>query len=185
MSGANSTQAGWPGAIRLLHWISAVMIITMLAVGSIMVRVDDTGIRFDLYQSHKALGIVVLSVTSLRLLTRLVLAPRGLAIPGPRWQSFTASVAHIALYLLIAAVALSGWTMASATPLPVPTSVFGLFDLPAIVPRDLETYKLAKVWHGWLTKALLGVALLHVLAALKHHFVDRDHVLRRMIGGRP
>jgi cytochrome b561 len=75
--------------------------------------------------------------------------------------------------------------MASATPLPIPTSVFGLFDLPAIVPRDLETYKLAKAWHGWLTKALLATALLHVAAALKHHFMDRDTVLRRMIVGGP
>jgi cytochrome b561 len=183
MSRAKPPQTGWPGAVRLLHWISAVMIVTMLAVGTIMVRVDDTGIRFDLYQSHKAFGIAVLSVTLLRLLARLVLAPRGPAVPGPRWQSLAASAAHGALYLLIVAVALSGWTMASATPLPIPTSVFGLFDLPAIVRRDLETYKLAKAWHGWLTKALLAVALLHVVAALKHHFIDRDHVLRRMIGG--
>jgi cytochrome b561 len=183
MSGVDSSQAGWPGPVRLLHWISAVMIITMLAVGTIMVRVDDTGIRFDLYQSHKAFGIVVLSVTLLRLLTRLVLARRGPAVPGPRLQSLAASFAHVALYLLIVAVAFSGWTMASATPLPIPTSVFGLFDLPAIVPRDLETYKLAKAWHGWLTKALLAVALLHAVAALKHHFIDRDTVLRRMIGG--
>jgi cytochrome b561 len=183
MNGVDHPQAGWPGAVRLLHWISAVMIITMLAVGTIMVRVDDTGIRFDLYQSHKAFGIVVLSVTILRLLTRLVLAPRGPAVAGPRWQSLAASVAHGTLYLLIVAVALSGWTMASATPLPIPTSVFGLFDLPAIVQRDLETYKLAKTWHGWLTKALPAVVLLHVLAALKHHVIDRDNVLRRMIGG--
>jgi cytochrome b561 len=183
MSEASHPQATWPGAVRLLHWVSAVMIITMLAVGTIMVRIDDAGIRFDLYQSHKAFGIVVLSVTLLRLLTRLALAPRGPAVPGPRWQSFAASVVHVVLYLLIVAVALSGWTMASATPLPIPTSVFGLFDLPEIVARDLETYKLAKAWHGWLTKALFGVALLHVLAALKHHVIDRDNVLYRMIGG--
>jgi cytochrome b561 len=183
MSGNESPQEVWPGAVRLLHWISAVMIIAMLAVGTIMVRVNDTGIRFDLYQSHKAFGIVVLSVTLLRLLTRLALTPRGPAVPGPRGQSLAASFAHVALYLLIVAVALSGWTMASATPLPVPTSVFGLFELPAIVPRDLETYKLAKTWHGWLTKALLAVVLLHVLAALKHHVINRDDVLRRMIGG--
>jgi hypothetical protein len=82
MSGAEHPQAVWPGAVRLLHWISAVMIITMLVVGTIMVRVDDTGIRFDLYQSHKAFGFVVLSVTFLRLLTRLTLAPRGPVIPG-------------------------------------------------------------------------------------------------------
>ncbi len=183
MSMMDQPRQGWPGAIRLLHWMSAVMILTMLAVGTIMVRVDDTGIRFDLYQSHKAFGIVVLSVTVLRLLVRLMLAPRGPSVPDPRWQSYAASAAHVALYLLVVAVALSGWTMASATPLPIPTSVFGLFNLPAIVPRDLSTYTLAKTWHGWLTKALLAVILLHVAAALKHHLLDRDTVLTRMIRG--
>jgi cytochrome b561 len=185
MSGPFAPEAGWPGAVRLLHWVSAVMIITMLAVGTIMVRVDDTGIRFDLYQSHKAFGIVVLAVTVLRLLTRLVLVPRSPAVPGPRWQALAASAAHAALYLLVVAVTLSGWIMASATPLPITTSVFGLFDLPAIVARDLETYRLAKAWHGWLTKALLALVVLHIAAALKHHLVDRDTVLSRMIGNRP
>jgi cytochrome b561 len=178
----STVLASWPGAIRLLHWISAIMIFTMLAVGTIMVRIEDTGVRFDLYQAHKAFGIVILSVTILRLMTRVFLAPRGLDIPSPRWQSLAATAAHVALYALIFAVVLSGWTMASATPLPLPTSVFGLFDLPAIVARDLETYKMAKTWHGWLTKALIGVVIVHILAALKHHYVDKDTVLSRMIG---
>jgi cytochrome b561 len=179
---ANAVRpAGWPGIVRLLHWISSVTIIAMLIVGTVMVRIDDTGIRFDLYQAHKAFGIVVLSVTVLRLMLRVVVAPYAPAVPGSRWKATMVSTAHLMLYGLIVAVIVSGWAMVSATPMPIPTSVFGLFDLPAIVPRDLETYKLARNWHGWLTKALVAMVLLHVLAALKHHFVDRDNVLRRMI----
>jgi cytochrome b561 len=172
---------GWPGIVRLLHWISSVMIIAMLVVGMVMVRIDDTGIRFDVYQAHKAFGILVLSVTVLRLMLRVGVAPYAPAVPGSRLKATVASSAHFMLYGLTVAVIFSGWAMVSATPLPIPTSVFGLFDLPAIVPRDLETYKLARNWHGWLTKALVAMVLAHVLAALKHHFVDKDNVLRRMI----
>jgi cytochrome b561 len=185
MSGSDRLQRGWPGSVRLLHWVSAVLILTMLAVGTIMVRIDDTGVRFDLYQSHKALGFVVLCVTLLRLLVRLALARHGPQLPGPRWQARAASWAHGLLYALIFGVTMSGWVMASATPLPIPTSVFGLFDLPSIASRDLATYKQAVAVHGWLTKALLALIALHVLAALKHHVIDRDGVLSRMVRGGP
>ena len=183
MSGPDRLDQGWPGSVRLLHWVSAILIITMLAVGTIMVRVDDTGVRFDLYQAHKALGFAVLCVTLLRLLVRLAVARHGPEVPGPRWQARAASMAHLLLYGLIFAVTISGWVMASATPLPIPTSVFGLFDLPAIVGRDLAAYKLAVAVHGWLTKALLALVVLHVVAALKHHLIDHDNVLSRMIRG--
>jgi cytochrome b561 len=167
----------------MLHWLSAVLIITMLAVGTIMLRIDDTGVRFDLYQSHKALGFVVLCLTLLRGLVRLAVARQGPALSGPRWQAQAAAAAHVVLYGLILGVTVSGWVMASATPLAIPTSVFGLFDLPAIVDRDLATYRQAKEVHGWLTKALMAMVALHVLAALKHHLVDRDTVLLRMLRG--
>lgn len=176
-----SPATGWPLAVRLFHWSSAMLIAGMLVAGTIMVRVDDSGLRFDFYQMHKAFGIVVLIVTLLRLSARAVLSPRGPALPGARWQGLVAHAAHLVLYLLILVVAFSGWIMASASPLPVPTSVFGLFDLPRIVAPDMANYQMAKTWHGWLTKALLGVILVHVLAALKHHIIDKDNVLRRMI----
>ncbi|MCA3563631.1 MAG: cytochrome b [Methylocystis sp.] len=185
MSGPDRLDQGWPGSVRLLHWVSAILILTMLAVGAIMVRIDDTGVRFDLYQSHKALGFAVFCVTLLRALVRLAVARHGPEVSGPRWQARAASWAHGLLYALIFGVTISGWVMASATPLPIPTSVFGLFDLPAIVGRDLATYKLALAVHGWLTKALMALIALHVLAALKRHVIDGDGVLSRMVRGSP
>jgi cytochrome b561 len=173
----------WPLAIRLFHWLSAALIIAMLGLGAAMVRLDDAGLRFDIYQAHKAFGITVLALTVLRSVSRLVLVRRTPPVPGPAWQRFIASFTHSALYVLIFAVAFSGWIMASATPLPIPTSIFGLFDLPLIAPRNLETYKLAKAAHGWLTTALACVVLLHVAAAFKHHFWNRDSVMTRMVRG--
>jgi cytochrome b561 len=171
----------WPLAVRLFHWLSAALILSMLALGTVMVRLDDAGLRFDLYQSHKAFGISVLAITLLRSIVRFILMRHAPPAAGPAWQRFAASTTHCALYALIVSVALSGWIMASATPLPIPTSIFGLFDLPVLVARNLETYKLAKAAHGWLTTALAGVVALHVLAAFKHHFWNHDDVLRRMV----
>jgi cytochrome b561 len=173
----------WLWGVRLFHWLSAALIIAMLALGTAMVRLEDAGLRFDLYQMHKAFGITVLALTVLRSAVRLVLARRGPPLTGPAWQRLAASATHGALYVLIFAVGLSGWIMASATPLPIPTSIFGLFDLPSLVARDLATYKLAKAAHGWLTTVLACLVLLHVAAALKHQFWDRDDVLARMVRG--
>jgi cytochrome b561 len=172
----------WPLSARIFHWLSAALILAMLALGMVMVRLEDAGLRFDIYQIHKAFGITVLALTVLRSAVRLVWVRAPLA-KGPAWQRFAAAATHGALYALICAVGLSGWVMASATPLPIPTSIFGLFDLPLLVARDLETYKLAKAAHGWLTTALACMVLLHVVAALKHHFWDRDEVVTRMIRG--
>ncbi len=173
----------WPWGVRLFHWLSAALILAMLVLGTMMVRLENAGLRFDLYQLHKAFGITVLALTGLRSVVRLALARKGLPLPGPAWQRRAASAAHGALYLLIVAVGLSGWIMASATPLPIPTSIFGLFDLPPLVARDLATYKRAQAAHGWLTTALACLVLLHVMAALKHQFWQRDDVLSRMVRG--
>jgi cytochrome b561 len=171
----------WPGWVRLFHWLSALMILTMMVAGLIMVRVTDIGTRFELYQFHKALGIIVLIFSSLRLFTRLILVRHSPVSESSKLQNIAASTVHSLLYVLIFSVVLTGWIMVSASPIPIPISLFGYFDVPSITPRDFETFVRAKTWHGWMTKILLVFTALHIAAALKHHFIDRDNVLRRML----
>jgi cytochrome b561 len=97
----------------------------------------------------------------------------------PRWQLFAARLNHAAFYLLLLAMPLSGWLMSSASNFPV--SWFGLVQLPDFVAADPELKDLLEDLHETLAKALVALALLHVAAALKHQFIDRDGLLLRML----
>lgn len=167
----------WPVSVRWFHWLSAVAIVTMLALGTLMVRLDDVGLRFNLYQQHKTIGALVLILTIARLANRVRSGGVSGATGGSR---LFAALVHGTFYVLIVAVALSGWVMVSASPLPIPISIFGLFDLPNIVGPDLALSRLAQSCHGVLTKLLMLLVVLHAGAALKHHLRDGDDVLRRM-----
>jgi cytochrome b561 len=171
----------WPVFVKVFHWASAALILTMLMLGMIMTRISDIGLRFDLYQWHKMIGIILLLVTTPRLLSRLIFINRIPHRPLTDWRSFIAATVHGLLYLLVFAVAFSGWIMVSASPLPIPISILGLFEIPPLVSNNLAHYTTAKSLHGWLTKALLILVLFHIFAALKHHFIDRDDTLARML----
>jgi cytochrome b561 len=171
----------WPRIVRWFHWISAGLVLFLLIDGTIMVRVTDIGLRFELYQLHKSFGIIILTLTALRMLARFLFASSNPTTGEQGWRFFAASTVHALLYTLVVGVVFSGWIMVSASPIPVPISLFGFFNFPTLTPRNFETYVLAKAWHGWLTKALLILSFLHITAALKHHFIDRDDVLKRML----
>ena len=96
----------------------------------------------------------------------------------PAWQRAAAHGAHHLLYLLFFAVPLVGWAYSSAAGFPI--VVFGVLPLPDFVPVDKELAQLIKPWHGVLAKVLAAVVVLHVLGALKHQFIDRDGLIRRM-----
>ena len=100
----------------------------------------------------------------------------------PGWQQSAAHATHGALYLLFFAVPLVGWAYSSAAGFPIVW--FGVLPLPDFVPVDNALAEAIKPWHGWLAKALAALVLLHVAAALKHQFVDRDGLIGRMWPGR-
>jgi cytochrome b561 len=176
----NDTAGVWPFSLRLLHWLSAALVLGALGLGVYMVQfVHDPGERFALTQTHKSIGIAILALTLARVCRRsLASAPA----PEPVAPSllFAAKTAHLALYALLVLMPLSGWLMATTTPVRVPTQVFGLFPLPYPLAPDLATYRFAHNVHVAMAILLAALIVVHIAAALVHALVWRDRTLARM-----
>jgi cytochrome b561 len=170
----------WPLPLRLIHWISAALVIGALGLGTTMVWfVDDPAARFDLTQTHKSIGITVLALTTLRLCLRITTtAPKP--EPATPLIQRAATATHLSLYVLAVLLPLSGWLMASTTPVRIPTRLFGLLDLPYPLAPDLPTFRLFHAVHVVAAILLAGLVVLHVAAALAHAFYWRDRTMRRM-----
>lgn len=172
----------WALGERALHWLSAALIVGMLALGLVMTHAAiDAGEAFDLYQRHKSFGFVVLALTALRLLMRLRRA-RPPFPPGMRpIEVALAKMTHGLFYALLFGSPLLGWLMVSSAPLQVPTRLFDMIPVPHLTAPNEAVYNGARLLHRLAAWTLIGLILLHVAAALKHHLVDRDATLRRML----
>jgi cytochrome b561 len=165
-----------PTAIAL-HWLLALMIVGSLAMGLYMTSLPFSPTRLKLYNWHKWAGVVILTLSALRLLWRLTHRPPPDAAM-PAWQQRAAHATHGALYVLFFAVPLVGWAYSSAAGFPI--VLFGVLPLPDFVPVDKALAEAIKPWHGWLAYTLGALVVLHVAAALKHQWIDRDRLLARM-----
>ena len=185
------TSWGWPA--RALHWAVAVLILGQIGVGLYMVEVvgDDLIQRFELTQLHKSFGFVVFALAALRVIWR-AMNPTPALPEMPGWQKAASRASHLALYVLMFAIPVTGWLMASASPLndegaypfQVKNMVFGLFELPdPYAPGDKALSEWLAAVHFWASMTLAAVLAVHVAASLKHQFVDRDGLLRRMVRG--
>lgn len=181
-----SGPSGWGRTVRLLHWTTALLVLAQWLLGRSMTSLGPEALteKFVLYQRHKSLGALILLLTLLRLGWRLLDRARPEHPPGmPIWQQRAAATSHALLYLLLLAMPVTGFLAAAASPLGIPTVLFGFLPVPHPIGPDpaLEALLLqAHRLQGW---ALAGLVALHVAAALKHHWVDRDPVLRRMVRG--
>lgn len=167
------------GAVaQLFHWLIVALIITQFALASVM---SDLPLKAKIatINWHKWCGMTVLMLAVLRVLWRLSSAVPALPGATPGWQRWAAHGSHTLLYVLIFILPLSGWLMSSARNFPV--SYFGWFTFPDLIRPDRALYERLHDVHELLAIALLTVAVVHALAALKHHFFDRDNVLRRML----
>ena len=163
-----------------LHWLLALLLVAAFAVGMYMSDLPFSIRRVKLVNWHKWAGITILALTLLRLLWRLGHAPPPDAA-GPAWQQRASHLTHGALYLLCLGVPLVGWAYSSAVGVPIVW--FGVLPLPDLLAKDKALADLIKPWHAALAYALAALVLLHVAAALKHHFVDGDGLLSRMRPG--
>lgn len=171
-----------PVAIAL-HWLIALLIIAAFSLGLTMVDmpgVTPTKLRYFNY--HKWLGVTVLAFAVARLLWRLTHPAPPLPAQTPAWQKQVAEITHYALYLLIFAVPLSGYFYSLASGFPV--VYLGKIPLPVLIGPNPELKPILKNLHYVLNITLGTLVSLHILAALKHHFIDRDDILKRMLPSR-
>jgi cytochrome b561 len=176
----NEPSAGWPFSVRLGHWLGAILVLIALGLGAYMVLlVANPAERFELTQTHKSVGFVILALTLARL-GRRALTRTPIPEPAARSVLLAAKVTHAGLYLLLLLLPLSGWLMASTTPIRVPTVVFGLLEVPYPVAPNLGIYRLAHAAHIAFALLLASLIGLHVAAAMVHAFFWRDRTLARM-----
>ncbi|KTD50469.1 cytochrome b561 transmembrane protein [Legionella quinlivanii] len=161
----------------LLHWIMAVLIIGLLVIGIYMVELPISLQKLKLYGWHKEYGLLALALVVVRLCWRIINISPELSLP--RYEIIAARIVHWAFYGFMFAMPITGWLITSAAGLPA--SFFGLFTLPNLIAPNEEQRQLYELVHEWLGYGLIVTILLHASAALKHHFINRDNVLRRMI----
>lgn len=170
----------------VLHWVLGAALLGIFAVGLYMTDFPFSPIRLKLYNWHKWAGVTILVLSALRLLWRLTHRPP--ALPGKiskamsAWQHWAHHGTHHALYALFFLVPLIGWAYSSASGFPI--VVFGVLPLPDFVPVDKALAEMIKPFHELTAFALIGLAGLHIAAALKHQWIDRDGLINRMLPGR-
>ncbi|MBS0575850.1 MAG: cytochrome b [Proteobacteria bacterium] len=172
----------WNRIAQALHWLIALLIVGMGVLGLTMTQMDPSMAKLKVYALHKSIGLTVLALVAARLLWRLAhRAPPPLAMP--RWQRRSAQAMHAVLYLLIAAMPLSGWLYNSTANFPL--QWFGWLQVPSLWHADPQLKHYAHTFHETAFWLLMALVALHAAAALKHHFVDRDATLARMLPGLP
>jgi cytochrome b561 len=162
----------------VLHWLIALLIACGFSLGVYMVDLHMSPTKLRLYSYHKWVGITVLALVLVRLVWRLTHRPPP-EVPMPSWQLRTARATHYLLYALMIATPLFGWLYSSASGYSV--VYLKLVRLPDLVHKDRHLAEILVQVHTFLAWSIFCIVLLHAAAAFKHHFIDHDDTLRRML----
>jgi cytochrome b561 len=176
-----NTTSRWGWLSQFLHWLIVVLIIVQVTLATLAGDLPPGVKKLALLARHKSVGITILALAVLRLLWRWLNPTPALPATLRPWEQSLARITHVLLYVILFAMPISGWLMSSARGFPV--SWFGVFQLPDLVAKNRPLYHALVATHVSLSYVLYAVVALHVAAALKHHFVLRDDVLRRMLPG--
>jgi cytochrome b561 len=164
---------------QLFHWVIAALIVTQFVLARLQENLPLGARKLALLARHKSVGMTILMLAILRLAWRL----RHQAPPLPStmrpFERWAARATHTAFYVLLFVMPLTGWMMSSAKNYSV--SWFGLFTWPNLIGKNEHAFNFLRSTHDILSDVLFAIAVLHILAALKHHFWDRDDVLVRML----
>ncbi len=172
----------YTGTAKVLHWLMALLIVGLFALGQYMSDLSMSPRKLQLYSWHKWIGVTAFLLLLVRMGWRLTHQPPALPTQMPPLLRFASHISHGALYLLMLAIPLSGWLMSSAKGYQ--TVWFGVLPIPDLLGKDKQLGDALAEVHGALSSVLALVVLIHVAAALKHHFIDRDDVLRRILPAR-
>jgi cytochrome b561 len=164
---------------QIFHWVIAALIVTQFVLARTAEDLPLGVHKLALLARHKSFGMTVLMLAVLRLLWRLWHPAPPLPSGMKPWERIAAHATHVAFYVLLFAMPLTGWMMSSAKNYSV--SWFGLFTWPNLIGKSEPAFDFLKSTHDLLSDVLFAIAVLHILAALKHHFWERDDVLLRML----
>ena len=174
-----SAPIRYSAVAQALHWIIAALIVTQFTLAWMADDLPLGSHKLGLLARHKSFGMTVLMLAALRLLWRLFNPPPALPAGMSKIERLLAKGTHVAFYVLLFAMPLTGWLMSSAKNYSV--SWFGLFTWPNLIGKNADTFDLLRSTHEILSDVLFAIAILHILAALKHHFWNKDDVLVRML----
>lgn len=178
------TAARYTNTAILLHWLMAILIVSAFCLGVTMVNIPGLSpTKLKYFSWHKWLGVTILGLACLRLLWRLTHTAPPYPAGMSDWQTKAANAMHVLLYILIFAVPVSGYFYSLAAGVPV--VYLQLIPLPVLIGPNPELKPILKLVHYSLNVTLLAAFILHVLGALKHHFIDQDGIFRRMTPGKP
>jgi cytochrome b561 len=169
----------YTGVSITLHWLIATVILGTFLLAHYMTDLQLSPVKLKLYSYHKWIGVTIFMLVLIRLGWRFGHRPPPPPPSMPAWQHSAATIAHFFLYALTLAIPISGWLMSSASGFQV--VYLGLLRLPDLLTKDKGMAEQLKQLHEALNWLMVLVVALHVVAALKHHLVDRDDVLRRML----
>ena len=173
-----NTLTRYGAVAQLFHWAIVALVITQFVLASRAEGLSPVA-KIGVLATHKSVGITILGLALLRLTWRLLNPVPPLPAGTPRWQDRAAHVSHFLLYALLFITPVLGWLMSSARNFSV--SWFGLVQLPDFIAPNRATYETLHEAHEIMAYSLASIAIVHAAAALKHHFFDRNDVLRRML----
>ena len=175
-----NTNKGYGIVHVAIHWLTAILIFWAAVLGLTMTDLPPfEPSTFETYNFHKSLGIAVLAIAAFRIVWRLAHGAPPMPANMSDFERSLAIAAHHALYLLMFLVPILGWLNTSAAAIPV--NWFGIGVLPPLMEADPGLQEIFEAIHEITAKLLMFLIILHIVGALKHHFVAKDDVLKRMI----
>jgi cytochrome b561 len=175
-----SQSKTYPRFLIAIHWLTLLLLLITVSLVLIRDEIDTKSIRLLLINNHRALGILIFAIVIVRILSKFFYRKQLPQHALPLWMRLAANLHHASIYLVLLALPILGWAQTSAAGKTA--SLFGLFDLPALIAEDSDLADTLTDYHEYAAWLLLFLVLTHAAAALWHHFVRKDDVMNSMLG---